>query len=260
LLYGSPGTGKSWLAQVVAEELQVPYISVSASIFADKYIGESSRKIRKLFDIAKSVNGPVIIFIDEIDAIATQRTGYTHEEHRGALITLLTELQDIQKNNDMYVIAATNVDPTNTLETQKDSFERKPILDPAVKDRFAGSMAEIKKLDEENRAKLLMKFFDDYYVDTRFKDALTGLLDHSKTRNVYNSEFAQRLSKVLGNDKFSNREIQYVVISAQLKRVNALLLNPVNEHHFAHYVREAIESTGKKASYAWTKGTYSDGI
>lgn len=250
LLYGKPGTGKSFLAKIVAQELQLPIISVSASVFADKYIGESSRKIRSLFEMAKKIDGPVIIFIDEIDAIATKRTGTMHEEHRGTLITLLTELQEIQTCNNIYVIAATNVDPFEKEDREK---PHKTFLDPAVKDRFSGSVCEIKPLDKNDRVKLLLKLFKDYNVNVHH-DMISNEISDDMNKGV-----ATRLAEVFTSE-FSNRDIECIVISAQLKRRNAYLTDSKNIKHFCYYVKQAIDSSGKRGSYAWISSTYCDGI
>ncbi len=95
LLHGKPGTGKTHLVSVAAEELEIPLLLFSASFFADKYIGESSRRIRKAFTVAKEYNKPIFVFIDEIDALASKRQDNMHNEHRATLITLLTELQEL---------------------------------------------------------------------------------------------------------------------------------------------------------------------
>ncbi|MBY0110234.1 MAG: ATP-binding protein [Candidatus Babeliaceae bacterium] len=249
LLYGKPGTGKSFLAKVIAQELNIPIIPISASFFADKYIGESSRKIRLLFETAKKFKDPIIIFIDEIDALATQRTGNTHEEHRGALITLLTELQDLQGYNNVYVIAATNVDPFEVEDSLK---PHRTLLDPAVKDRFAGSVAKIEQLTKSDKVKLLLKLFNDYNIDVRDND-------NCETREAANKAVATRLAEVFIND-FSNREIESIIISAQLKRKNAYLIDTKNKKHFCHYVRKAFDASGKYGSFAWISSTYCDGI
>jgi ATP-dependent 26S proteasome regulatory subunit len=82
LLHGKPGAGKTHLVKVLSDELQVPLLKFSASFFADKYIGESSRRIRMAFDVVKKHEGPIFIFIDEIDALAPKRSENMHQEHR----------------------------------------------------------------------------------------------------------------------------------------------------------------------------------
>lgn len=72
LLYGPPGTGKTLLARAVASQLDANFLKVVSSAIVDKYIGESARLIREMFNYAKD-HQPCIIFMDEIDAIGGRR-------------------------------------------------------------------------------------------------------------------------------------------------------------------------------------------
>uniref|UniRef100_A0A670HPL6 26S proteasome regulatory subunit 10B n=1 Tax=Podarcis muralis TaxID=64176 RepID=A0A670HPL6_PODMU len=72
LLYGPPGTGKTLLARAVASQLDCNFLKVVSSSIVDKYIGESARLIREMFNYARD-HQPCIIFMDEIDAIGGRR-------------------------------------------------------------------------------------------------------------------------------------------------------------------------------------------
>ncbi|PSN41184.1 26S protease regulatory subunit 10B [Blattella germanica] len=72
LLYGPPGTGKTLLARAVASQLDANFLKVVSSAIVDKYIGESARLIREMFNYARD-HQPCIIFMDEIDAIVSVR-------------------------------------------------------------------------------------------------------------------------------------------------------------------------------------------
>uniref|UniRef100_A0A8V0Z5X4 26S proteasome regulatory subunit 10B n=1 Tax=Gallus gallus TaxID=9031 RepID=A0A8V0Z5X4_CHICK len=72
LLYGPPGTGKTLLARAVASQLDCNFLKVVSSSIVDKYIGESARLIREMFNYARD-HQPCIIFMDEIDAIGQAR-------------------------------------------------------------------------------------------------------------------------------------------------------------------------------------------
>lgn len=91
LLYGPPGTGKTMLAKAVASQTNASIIRMVGSEFVQKYLGEGPRMVRDVFRMAKE-NAPSIIFIDEVDAIATKRfdanTGADREVQR-ILIELL---------------------------------------------------------------------------------------------------------------------------------------------------------------------------
>lgn len=92
LLYGPPGTGKTMLAKAVASQSKATIIRMVGSEFVQKYVGEGPRMVRDVFRLARE-NSPSIIFIDEVDAIATKRydanTGADREVQR-ILIELLT--------------------------------------------------------------------------------------------------------------------------------------------------------------------------
>eukprot|EP00977_Amphora_coffeiformis_P028839 scaffold37458_cov176-Amphora_coffeaeformis.AAC.2 len=85
LLYGPPGTGKTMMAKAVANATDATFISMVGSEFVQKYLGEGPRMVRDVFRLARE-NSPCIVFIDEIDAIATKRfdsqTGADREVQR----------------------------------------------------------------------------------------------------------------------------------------------------------------------------------
>lgn len=110
LMYGPPGTGKTMLAKAVAHHTTASFIRVVGSEFVQKYLGEGPRMVRDVFRMAKE-NSPAIIFIDEIDAIATKRfdaqTGADREVQR-ILLELLNQMDGFDRNDNVKVIMATN--------------------------------------------------------------------------------------------------------------------------------------------------------
>jgi 26S proteasome regulatory subunit T3 len=110
LLYGPPGTGKTMLAKAVAHHTTASFIRVVGSEFVQKYLGEGPRMVRDVFRLAKE-NSPSIIFVDEVDAIATARfdaqTGADREVQR-ILMELLTQMDGFDQNTNVKVIMATN--------------------------------------------------------------------------------------------------------------------------------------------------------
>ncbi|MCI5867318.1 MAG: proteasome-activating nucleotidase [Methanosphaera sp.] len=143
LFYGPPGTGKTLLAKAVAKETNATFIKIVASEFVKKYIGEGSRLVREVFQLAKE-KAPSIIFIDEIDAIAGKRlqssTSGDREVQR-TLMQLLAEMDGFESRGNIGIIAATN---------------RPDILDPALlrPGRF-DRIIEVPVPDDEGKVEIL---------------------------------------------------------------------------------------------------------
>jgi len=108
LLHGPPGTGKTLLAKAVANETNAHFISINGPEIMSKYYGQSEENLRKKFEEAEK-NAPSIIFIDEIDAIATKREETKGEVERRVVAQLLTLMDGLKSRGKVVVIAATNV-------------------------------------------------------------------------------------------------------------------------------------------------------
>ena len=106
LLHGPPGTGKTWISEALAGELQHNYIRVTPSELGSKYVNEGSENIAALFTQARR-NTPCTVFIDEVDGVAPRRSGNLTNSERQGVNQLLTELTESQEE-DILVIAATN--------------------------------------------------------------------------------------------------------------------------------------------------------
>lgn len=108
LLVGPPGTGKTMLAKAVAGEAKVAFFSMSGSEFVEMFAGAGAAKVRDLFKQAKE-KAPVIIFIDEIDAIGKKRgQSFGNDEREQTLNQLLTEMDGFEGNNGVMILAASN--------------------------------------------------------------------------------------------------------------------------------------------------------
>ena len=119
LLSGHPGTGKTLLAKAVAGEANLPFYSISGSDFVEMFVGVGASRVRDMFKKAQQT-APCIIFIDEIDAVGRQRGagfGGGHDEREQTLNQLLVEMDGMEENTGVVVIAATN---------------RPDVLDPAL--------------------------------------------------------------------------------------------------------------------------------
>ncbi|WP_050049357.1 CDC48 family AAA ATPase [Halanaeroarchaeum sulfurireducens] len=109
LLYGPPGTGKTLLAKAVANESTSNFISVKGPELLNKYVGESEKGVREIFQKARQ-NAPTIIFFDEIDSVAGERGRHAGDSGVGERVVsqLLTELDGIEDLEDVVVVATTN--------------------------------------------------------------------------------------------------------------------------------------------------------
>uniref|UniRef100_A0AC34R0I9 AAA+ ATPase domain-containing protein n=1 Tax=Panagrolaimus sp. JU765 TaxID=591449 RepID=A0AC34R0I9_9BILA len=108
LLVGPPGTGKTLLARAIAGEAQVPFFHTSGSEFDEVLVGQGARRVRDLFERAKS-KAPCIIFIDEIDSVGSKRVSNSIHPYANQTINqLLSEMDGFTRNEGVIVIGATN--------------------------------------------------------------------------------------------------------------------------------------------------------
>jgi proteasome regulatory subunit len=139
LLHGPPGTGKTMLAKAVANQTDATFIKMAGSELVHKFIGEGAKLVRDLFEVARE-NEPAVLFIDEIDAIASKRTDSKTSgdaEVQRTMMQLLSEMDGFEERGEVRIIAATN---------------RFDMLDPAIlrPGRF-DRLIEVPKPDADGR-------------------------------------------------------------------------------------------------------------
>ena len=138
LLTGPPGTGKTLLAKAIAGEAHVPFFSCSGSDFEEMFVGVGARRIRDLFTAARR-KSPCIIFIDEIDAVGSKRSGRDLQAARLSLNQLLVEMDGFEKSTGVIVIGATNLPSLlDAALTRPGRFDRHVVVPvPDLKGRRA---------------------------------------------------------------------------------------------------------------------------
>jgi len=169
LLYGPPGTGKTMLAKAVANETDATFIKMAGSELVRKFIGEGSRLVRDLFELAAE-REPAVIFIDEIDAVASKRTDSKTSgdaEVQRTMMQLLSEMDGFDDRGDVRIMAATN---------RFDMLDE-AILRPGRFDR----LIEVPKPGVEGRSKILEIHTRDMNVasDVDFADLAETLENYS---------------------------------------------------------------------------------
>ncbi|MEM4576563.1 MAG: AAA family ATPase [Candidatus Nezhaarchaeales archaeon] len=167
LLFGPPGTGKTYMAKAIAGSLSrygqnTSFIKVEAYELVSKWLGESARNVRELFKLARE-EAPCILFIDEVDAIGRARTEITSDAGRdvqGMLNQLLTEIgEGFHINRNLAVIFATNL-PS--------------VIDPALMDRIRKIIYVPPPRSKEEVKKLFDFYLSKVSVDPEVWD-LNGL-------------------------------------------------------------------------------------
>jgi len=108
LLHGPPGTGKTLIAKAVANESGASFYTINGPEIMSKYYGQSEENLRKIFEEAEK-NAPSIIFIDEIDAIASKRSEVHGEVEKRVVSQMLTLMDGLKGRGKLIVIAATNI-------------------------------------------------------------------------------------------------------------------------------------------------------
>jgi len=142
LLHGPPGTGKTMMAKAVAAQTDATFIKMAGSELVHKFIGEGAKLVRDLFQVARD-HEPAVVFIDEIDAIASKRTDSKTSgdaEVQRTMMQLLSEMDGFSERGEIRIIAATN---------RFDMLDR-AILRPGRFDR----LIEVPNPDEGGREKI----------------------------------------------------------------------------------------------------------
>ncbi|KAH0576549.1 Vacuolar protein sorting 4b [Spironucleus salmonicida] len=249
LLYGVPGTGKTYIAKALAAECDMTFFSISSSDLISKYQGESERLVSSLFELARQEERAVI-FIDEIDSLLSARGGGDENESSKRVKTeFMVQMQGVGNNNKgILILAATNF-PENLDPAIRRRFEKKiEITLPewvARKQILLGCLNEIDttiQASEIDQFEQLTEFYSASDLSTACKDAIMQpVREMSKSNYFY-----------LSNNKYCMcDENQPGAVKKRLMEFNAeeqaLVEVPKVE---ARHLREAIMTCKKTVSKA----------
>jgi SpoVK/Ycf46/Vps4 family AAA+-type ATPase len=177
LLHGPPGNGKTTIARKISEIINANFLYQAAPSIVSKYIGSAAENIDEKFKEAetliKETGKPVIIFIDEIDAIANDYKSKSEfrSEHENALKQLWLCMDKHKNNSNIFVICATN------------EFKR---INKTFLDRFGSNTIEIKNPDKETREKVFKHYFEknNINLEDKFLEYLVKISNNVSIRAI----------------------------------------------------------------------------
>jgi len=209
LLFGPPGTGKTLLAKAVAHETEATFIRIIGSELVQKFIGEGARLVREIFNLAKQ-KAPTILFIDELDAIGSQRlkiaTSGDREVQR-TLMQLLSELDGFEQRGDVKIIGATNrVDILDPALLRPGRFDRMidfPIPDDEAREAIFKIHSKNLRIEEALDIKKLVHLTEGATgADIKAICTEAGMFAIRKDAdNIINKDFIDAVNKVMNKVK-----------------------------------------------------------
>lgn len=242
LLVGPPGTGKTLLAKAVAGEANVPFYSISGSDFVEMFVGVGASRVRDMFKKAKAT-APSIIFIDEIDAVGRQRgagLGGGHDEREQTLNQMLVEMDGIEDNAGIIIIAATNrgdiLDPALLRPGRFDRQIQVSLPDKEAREQILGVHARNKTLSSdvkiENLASRTPGFSGADLENVLNEAAILAVRDQSNQIQMHHMDEA--IDRVMGGPakksrKYSEKEKRLVAYHETGHTIIGLKLMSANE-------------------------------
>ncbi|MEA3333672.1 MAG: ATP-binding protein [Pseudomonadota bacterium] len=231
IFHGPPGTGKTLFAKAVANELNATIQMISGPEIMDKYVGQSENNLRQLFATARR-NTPAVIFFDEFDSIASQRSVYADggaRANNAVVAQLLTEMDGFRRDQAVLVIGTSN---------------RIDIIDEALLRPSRLKPIEIGLPDLEARRQVARIHARSFAVDTYFKNFLAqekssnegdeslelrSLMHQLEREGVDTEEFITALIDLVAihSEGFNNDEIRAIFQEASLEHhLEGRILNP----------------------------------
>lgn len=185
LLYGPPGTGKSFLAKAAATETDCTFFSVSSSSIVSKWVGESEKIVKSLFELARE-RKPSIIFIDELDSLCNERGENESESSRRIKTELLVQMDGVGNDQKgVLVFGATNI-PWKLDPAFRRRFQKKIYIGLATKED------RIKMLKECVKKESHILTEDDFKHLSEKTEGFTG----ADIKNVVQDSLMQTIRRI----------------------------------------------------------------
>lgn len=225
LLYGPPGTGKTTIAKQIANLNNYGFIHESASRFVEKYVGIGAQRVHKIYDKAKRMskekgNIPVVVFIDEIDAIGAKRTKDSNRELSNTLNQLLIEMDGFDSNPNIITIVATNrIDMLDDALLRSGRFDKKIEIGlPKQKEReslfklFGSKIKKKSKLPYRKFAEI-SKGLSGADIELIIREATMRAIDSNKDKLTPSDVYAIIEKKTGKKKKTENKRIGFRIES-----------------------------------------------
>lgn len=217
MLYGPPGTGKTYISEALAGELGYNYAQVRGSDLISRFVGQSGQNVADLFNEARQVQ-PCVIFIDEIDSVASNRQSLEHDSqaYQNAVSEMLQDIHDVQ-DEDILVMASTNL-----LDSVDGAIRRSGRFDEKI---------EVPPPDEEARKEILQ-------VHLRGRETGSGI-DLNQLAESTEEFSAADLKKV----------VEEAAQTAHIESIEQDQLQPVTQEH----LRKSVQDTEPSLQH-WNDG------
>jgi len=207
LLYGPPGTGKTMLAQAVCSHIEATCFWVSLADITSKFIGESEKLLRMLFEVAKE-HSPAIILIDEMDSLGRKRNGSESETERRIKTEFLRQMDGIHSTKDQVSVLATTNMPWELDIAALRRFQRKILIPMPSKE----VRAEIIKLHAGENHALIIEDFERLSELTEGYSGsdLSTLVNEALMRPVKELQHATHFKKIRNPEKEHEQDAEYL--------------------------------------------------
>jgi len=220
ILHGPPGCGKTMWSTKLAELTNRSFLQIDAPSIVTRYQGSGAEMITKKFseidDLIESEGKKAILFIDEIDAIASGNTSEHRSDHKAALQQLWLKIDKYKNNPDVFIVCATN------------KFTK---LDKTFLDRFGNNVIEMKNPDSAMRKEIITYYFERVGITLSEKE-LTNLVkktDGLSIRGLEDLASDARMAAEINNDGVATNDITLQTLKEIRKKVES---NESDDHEW----------------------------